>query len=66
MESSSGFDRNSERSNTVQTKYNFGGGVNNSSEKYFKRIREEKEKSCAASDSDNRQMESTPQKCFRC
>ena len=35
----SGFGRNSERANTVQTKCTFCGGVNHSSEKCFKRIR---------------------------
>ena len=29
-------------------------------------IRKEKEKSCAACDSDNRRTERTPHKCFRC
>ena len=40
--SSSGFGRNIERTNTVQTKCNFCGGVNHSSEKCFKKIRQEK------------------------
>ena len=34
--------------------------------KCFKRIRQEKEISRIASDSDNRQTERTPRKCFRC
>ena len=40
-------------------------GVNHSSEKCFKSIRQEKEKSCAAGDSDNRLMERTPRKYLR-
>ena len=39
--SSSGCGRNSERSNTVQTKCTISGGVNNSTEKCFKSIRHE-------------------------
>ena len=63
---SSGFGRNSERVNTVQTKSTFFGGTNHSAEKKFKRIRQETEKACAAGDSDNRKTEHTPWKCFRC
>ena len=66
MDSSSGFGSNSKRANTLQTKCTFCGGVHHSAEKYFKRIRQEKEKSRAAGDSDNIQTEATPQKCFRC
>ena len=33
---------------------------------FFKRIRKEKAKTCAAGDSDNRQAKRTPQKCIRC
>ena len=40
----SGFGRNSERAHAVQTKCIFCGGVNHSAEKFFKRIRKEKEK----------------------
>ena len=36
--SSSGFGRNSERANTVQTKCNFCGDLNHSAEKCFNRI----------------------------
>ena len=54
MYSSSGFGRNSERANTVQTKCICFGGVNQSAEKCFKRITQEKEKACAAGVSDNR------------
>ena len=52
--------------NTVQTKYPFCGGVNHSAEKYFKAIRKEKEKDYSAGDYDNRRMERTPRKKFRC
>ena len=64
--SSSGFGRNSERTNTVQTKCTFCGGTNHSEEKYFKRIRQERKKARAAGALDNRQIELMPQKCFRC
>ena len=66
MDSSSGFGRNSERANTIQKKCTFFGGVNHSAEKYFKRIRQEKEKSFATGYLDNRRTERTPQKFFRC
>ena len=42
LDSSSGFGRNSERANIVQTKCIFCGGINHSVEKCFKRIRQEK------------------------
>ena len=42
LDSSSGFDRNSERTHAVQTKCTFCGGTNHSTEKFFKRIRKEK------------------------
>ena len=63
---SSGCGRNSERENTVQTKCTFCGGANQSKEMFFKRIRKEKEKYRAAGDSNNKQTERTPRKCFRC
>ena len=66
LDSSSGFGRNSERTNTVQKKCTFCGGTNHSAEKCFKRIRQEKEKSSAAGASDNRRTEWTSRKCFRC
>ena len=65
LDSSSGCGKNSARENIVQTKCTFCGGVNHFAEK-FKRIRKEKEKSCADDDSDNRCTERTPRKCFRC
>ena len=40
LDSSSGFGRDSEIANTVQTKFTFCGGVNHSTEKFFKRIRQ--------------------------
>ena len=66
LDSISGFGRNSERVNTVQTKCTFCGGVNQSAEKCFKKTRQEKKKSLASGDLDNRKTESTPHKCFRC
>ena len=42
------------------------GGINHSAKQCFKRIRKEKGKSRAVDVSSNRQMEGTPQKCFRC
>ena len=56
MYSSSGFGRDIERTNAVKTKCTFCGGVNHSAEQCFKRIRKEKEKSCAVDVSSNRQM----------
>ena len=61
----SGCGRNSEIAKTVQTKSTFCGDANQSAEKCFNRIIKEKDKSRAAGDSDNRQTELTPQKCFR-
>ena len=59
LDSNSGFGRNSERANTFQTKCTFCGGVDNSSEKCSTRIRQEKEKACAAGALDNSQTEQT-------
>ena len=42
LDSRSGFGRNSERTNTVQTKCTFYGGTNHFAEKCFKSIRQEK------------------------
>ena len=64
LDSSSGFGRNSERANTVQTKCTFCEGTNHSAEKCFKRIRQEKGKNRAAGASDNRRTERTSRKCF--
>ena len=44
LDSRSGFGRNSERANNVQTNCTFCGGTNHSAEKCFKRIRQKKEK----------------------
>ena len=66
LDSSSGFGRNSEIAHAVQTNFTFCGGTNHSAEKFFKRIRKEKEKACAVDASDNRRTERTPRKCFRC
>ena len=65
LDRSSGFGKNSERANLVQTKCTFGGGANHSSEKCIKRIRNKKEKARADGDSDNIRTKSTPHKCFR-
>ena len=66
LDSSSGFDRDSERAHTVQTECTFCGGINHYAEKCFKNLRKEKEKACAVDVSSDRQMEHTPRKCFRC
>ena len=66
LDSRSGFGRNSERANTVQTKCTFCGVVNHSAEKCFKMNRQEKEKSRVAGHSDNGRTERMPQKRFRC
>ena len=55
LDSSSGSGKNNERENPVLEKCNFFGGANHSAEKYFKKIRKEKEKYRAAGDSDKRQ-----------
>ena len=66
LDSSSGFDRDSERANDVQKEITFCGGNNHSAEQCFKRIRKEKEKARAVDVSSNRQVERPPRKCFRC
>ena len=66
LDTSSGFGRNSDRGDTVQTKCTFCGGTNHSAEYFFKGIRQEKEKACAACASDNRRTERTDRECFRC
>ena len=66
LDSSSVFGRNSERAHDIQTKCTFCGGNNHSAEKCIKIIRKKKEKARAIDVSSNRQMERTPQKCFRC
>ena len=64
--SSSGCGKNSETRKSCPENCTFCGGANHSAEKCFKNIRKEKGKSRAAGDSDNRRMERTLQKCFRC
>ena len=64
--SSSGSSRQNDREHSVQSKCTFCGGNNNSAEKYFKRIRKEKEKARAVDVSSNRNSELLPRKCFRC
>ena len=66
LDSSSGSSRNSERAHDVQTKCTFCGGNNHSAEKWFKRIRKEKEKACAVDVSSNRNSGRPPRKYFRC
>ena len=63
---SSGSSRNIERSHAVQTKCIFCGGNNHSAEKFFKRIRKEKEKARTVDVSSNINSEHPPRKCFRC
>ena len=66
FETRSRYYHNSERENTVQTKWTFCGGTNHSSEMFFKSFRQEKEKYRAAGDLDNRCTKGTSRKCFRC
>ena len=66
LDRSSGFGRDIEKANAVQTECTFCGGNNHSAEQFFKRIRKEKEKSRAVDVSSNIQMEHTPRKCFIC
>ena len=66
LDSSSGFVRNDEGANTAQTKCTFGGQLITLQKKNFKSIRQEKEKSRAAGDSDNRRTERTPRTFFIC
>ena len=62
IDSSPGCGKKSERENLVQTKSTFCGGANHSTEKYFKRIRKDKEKYRVAGDSNNKCTERTPHK----
>ena len=62
----SGSGRHNEIAHYVQTKCTLCGLNNHSAEKCFKRIRQEKEKSCAVGVSSNRNLERPPRKCFRC
>ena len=64
--SSSGSSRHNGRAHSVHAKCTFCEGNNHSAEKYFKRIRREKEKARAVDVSSNRNSECLPQKCFRC
>ena len=66
LDSRSGFGRNIERADDVQTKCTFCEGTNHSAEKCFKRIRNETEKACAVDVLDNRRTERRPRKGFRC
>ena len=66
LDSSLGSISNSERAHDVQTKCTFCGGNNHSAEKFFKRIRKEKEKARAVDVSSSRHMERPPRKCFIC
>ena len=66
LDRSSGSSRNSERAHSVQKKFKFCGGNNNSVEKCFKRIIKEKEKSRMVYASSNRHTERPPQIWFRC
>ena len=47
-------------------KGHFFGVANHSAELFFKRIRKGKGKSRIVGDLENRRMERTPRKCFRC
>ena len=64
--SSSGSSIHNEKAHSVQKKRTFCGLNNNSAEKCFKRIIQEKEKACAVDVSSNRNSERPPQKCFIC
>ena len=54
LDNRSGSSRNSERAHDFQTKCTFCGGNNHSAEKFFKRIRKEKEKARTVDVSSNR------------
>ena len=64
--SSSHSSRHNERAHYVQIKCTFCRLNNHSAEKYFKRIRQEKDKACAVDVSSNKNSERLPQKFFRC
>ena len=66
LDSSSVFGRDSERAHAFQTECTFFGGVNQSAEQCFKKVRKEKEKACAVDVLSYRQIQRTPRKCFRC
>ena len=59
-------EKDSDVTNTVQTKCTFFVEVLITLQIFFKRIRNKKEYSCAAGDLDDRKMERMPRKCFRC
>ena len=62
----SGCSRHNERAHSVQTKCTFCGLNKHSAEKYFKRIRQEKEKSRVVGISSNRNPDRPDRKCYRC
>ena len=62
----SGSSRHNERAHSVQTKCTFCQLNNNSAEKCFKRIRQEKEKARAVGISSNRNSDRPPRKCYIC
>ena len=66
LDSSSGCGKNSERANIFQKKCTFYGGANHYAYLFFKSIRKEKEKVCASIYLDNKCLERTPCKFFRC
>ena len=65
LDSSRVFNRNRERTHSVQTKCTFCVVTNHSAENCFKRIRKENEKARVVDVLNNRQSERTPQKYFR-
>ena len=65
LDTISGYGRNNERAKLVQTNCTFCGGTKHSAEKFYKRIRKDKEKSRAADDSDRQRTGCTTHKCFR-
>ena len=64
--SNSGSRRKNEKANSVQTKCTYCGLSNHSVENCFKNIRKEKEKSCSAGTSYNKNLDRSARKFFRC
>ena len=64
--SNSGSSKHNEKENYVQTKCTYCGLNNHSVEKFFKKIRKEKEKARSAGTSSNKNSDRPARKCFRC
>ena len=57
--------KNNEKANSAKAKCTYCGLTNHSVEKYFKKIRKEKEKAYSAGASSKKNSDRPPRKCFR-